>query len=128
MLGRFVVGSCATIVAGLLILLGALGSTSEARALIMFAWFVGFASISWTLLPAFRFGKATAIAAGIAWLGCGVGAANFGVSSVRGYPLSSWMVASIVLVAFIVLRPAEDRAARGSSSDNGNEQDDSAPL
>lgn len=105
MFGRLMVGVIATISAASLILLGALGRSSEAQALIMFAWLVAFVSIAWTLLPAVRFGTMPALIAMLIWFAAGVYAANFGAPGVKGYPLSSWVVASMVLIGLIFRQP-----------------------
>ena len=105
MLVRLLIGGSITVVAQFSILLGALGTSSEARALIMISWFVGFASAAWVLLPAVRFSAFTALLSAIVWFWLGWFASSFGNPSVRGYPTPAWAVASFIFLFFIVIRP-----------------------
>lgn len=111
MLVRLLIGGVITVIAQLSILLGALGTSSEARILIMFSWFVGFASAAWVLLPAVRFSMFTALLSAIVWFWLGWFASNFGNPGVRGYPIPAWAVASFIFLFFIAIRPPHYLAA-----------------
>jgi hypothetical protein len=103
--GRIALAAVATVLVGVFSLVGALGSTSEGRALIMVTWFVLYCSFGWALLPAVRFTRTSAAVAAVVWLGGGLFAASFGDMGVRGYSFPAWLSACLMLVVLLVLRP-----------------------
>jgi hypothetical protein len=64
-------------------------------------------AVGWVVLPAVRASRVVAVLCAVGWVSLAVWAAMFGASSVRGWLLAPWVLATVGLSACLLANPPE---------------------